>query len=233
MALYKRGDVYWFKFKFDGVTIRKSTKTSNQRAAREIEAAYRVKLAKGEAGIDVEEPPPVPTFDAAMHEYLDRSRVDNAGKRNTVRRAETSSKALLRYFGNRKLDMITVDDIERFKDWRRVQRKQAPHKKLKKNARATTTKVIKPASVNRELACLRAMMNFYIRKDVLAKNPVSRVKFLKEDNELMRVVTEDEERRYLMAASQPLRDVATLMIETGARPEEVCRLEHRHVRRRP
>lgn len=32
-----------------------------------------------------------------------------------------------------------------------------------------------------------------------------------------------------MAASQPLQDVATLMVETGARPEEICRLRHENI----
>lgn len=45
----------------------------------------------------------------------------------------------------------------------------------------------------------------------------------------MRVVSEDEERLYLMACSQPLRDVATIMVETGMRPDEVCRIERRNV----
>jgi integrase len=86
-----------------------------------------------------------------------------------------------------------------------------------------------PATVNRELEFLRAMYNHYIRQDVLVKNPVSRIKFLKEDNEQTRVVTRDEERLYLLAATQPLRDFATIMVETGMRPEEVCRLERRNV----
>lgn len=119
--------------------------------------------------------------------------------------------------------------MERFKDWRRVQRKRAPNRKLAKDKRAMTNKPIKPATVNRELACLRAMLNYFIKLDVLVKNPVSRVKFLKEDNELMRVVSEDEERLYLMACSQPLRDVAIIMLETGMRPEEVCRMGRRHL----
>ncbi len=60
-------------------------------------------------------------------------------------------------------------------------------------------------------------------------NPVSRVKFFAENNEQMRVLSQDEERLYLMAASQPLQDVATLMVETGARPEEICRLARENV----
>lgn len=229
MSVYKQkgSAVWWMKFMYEGQVIRKTTKCRGKRDAEEVERAYRTQLAKGEVGI--EEKKPVPMFKEAMKEFLDRSQIDHAGKRNTMRRTETSSKALLRFFGGKRLDAITVEDVERFKDWRRVQRKQPPHRKLLKQKRATTTKPIKPATVNRELACLRAMLNHFIRNDVLVKNPVSRVKFLKEDNELMRVVTDDEERLYLLAASQPLRDVAVIMIETGMRPEEVCRLERRHV----
>lgn len=40
----------------------------------------------------------------------------------------------------------------------------------------------------------------------------------------MRVISCEEQRRYLDAASQPLRDVAELILETGMRPEEVYRL---------
>ena len=55
------------------------------------------------------------------------------------------------------------------------------------------------------------------------------MKFLAELNEQVRVVTAEEERLYLMAASQPLQDIAILMAETGARPEEVCRLKIENV----
>jgi integrase len=36
-------------------------------------------------------------------------------------------------------------------------------------------------------------------------------------------------RKYLAAASQPLKDIATLMLETGMRPEEVYRMERKNV----
>src|ERR1039457_3884981 len=60
MSLYKRGDVYWYDFRFKGERIQESTHTSNKAAARQIEAAHRVRLAKGEAGIN--ERPPAPTL---------------------------------------------------------------------------------------------------------------------------------------------------------------------------
>ena len=41
--------------------------------------------------------------------------------------------------------------------------------------------------------------------------------------------TESERRRYLSKATPVLRDVATLMLETGMRPEEVYRIQPRNV----
>jgi integrase len=78
--------------------------------------------------------------------------------------------------------------------------------------------------VNRELACLKAMYNCHIKGDLMLKNPVRSVKFYNEDNEQMRILNFDEQRIYLATASQPLRDVATLMVQTGMRPEEVYRI---------
>src|SRR5215212_8525786 len=149
MAIYKRGGVYWFELVFQGRRIRRPTKTSNKRAAREIEAAYRVKLAKGEVGID--EPKPVPTFSAAMKDFLKWSEHEHAAHPNTHRRYETSSKALLRFFGDTPLDRIAKEEVEKFKTWRIKQKKRPPAKKLLKNPAATSkaSATLKPATVNR------------------------------------------------------------------------------------
>ena len=74
----------------------------------------------------------------------------------------------------------------------------------------------------KQLACLKHL--FTRNEASVAKNPVKNVKFLKEDNEQTRVLNAEEEKLYLLAASQPLQDIATLMLETGMRPEEVHRI---------
>ena len=51
MSIFKRGNVYWYHFLFNGEHIQKSTKQGNPRTARQIEAAHRTALAKGEVGI--------------------------------------------------------------------------------------------------------------------------------------------------------------------------------------
>jgi integrase len=83
--------------------------------------------------------------------------------------------------------------------------------------------------VNRELACLKALFNFVLKSDVPLRNPVSRVKFLEEHNEQTRVLSFEEQEKYLAAATPLLSDVATLMLETGMRPEEVYRMRVENV----
>ncbi len=51
MGIYKRGEVYWYKFIGQGRTVRESTKQGNDKVARQMEAAHRTSLAKGEVGI--------------------------------------------------------------------------------------------------------------------------------------------------------------------------------------
>ena len=58
MAVYKRGDVWWFKFSWNGEQIRESTKQGNKRFAEQIESARKTQLAKGEAGIRDKKPIP-------------------------------------------------------------------------------------------------------------------------------------------------------------------------------
>ena len=58
--IYKRGRIYWYKLVWQGQEIRKSTKQRNDKVARQMEAAHRTSLAKGEVGI--RERKPILTF---------------------------------------------------------------------------------------------------------------------------------------------------------------------------
>jgi integrase len=81
---------------------------------------------------------------------------------------------------------------------------------------------LSPQRRNNLPRCFKILFNRF--EDTVAKNPVRKVKFFDEDKEQMRVLTGDEEKLYLLASSQLLRDIATLMLETGMRPEDVCRI---------
>ncbi|PYX60793.1 MAG: hypothetical protein DMG76_01620 [Acidobacteria bacterium] len=224
MALYKRSGVYWYEFVYGGRRYRKSTGVKNQRTAGDIERAFRTALAKGDVGIT--ERKAVPGFRRAMAEFLRWSEEEHRAHYATHRRYEVSSIALLRHFGDTSLDNITPDDVERFKTSRSSEFKTT---RAENGKRATTNKKLRPATVNRELACLKALFNFAIKSDVIAKNPVSRIKFLAENNQQTRVLSYTEQQRYLGSASPVLRDVATLILESGMRPEEVYTIRPENV----
>ena len=150
MSNYRRGSVYRFHFWFNGKHIQRSTKQGDPRVARQLEAAYRTALAKGEVGIIA--PKAIPTFQNAMQSFLDWSKNEHAAHPATHGRYKVSSVALLRYFRDVSLDTITADEVERFKAERREQ--FVTVRGPVKGERKKTKKRIKPATVNRELACL-------------------------------------------------------------------------------
>jgi len=47
VGIYKRGEVYWYKFMWQGRSVRESTKQGNDKVARQMEAAHKTSLAKG------------------------------------------------------------------------------------------------------------------------------------------------------------------------------------------
>lgn len=221
MAIYKRGDVWWMDFRFEGKHVQKSTKLKNKREAETYERAYRTQLAKGEVGL--KKKPELPEFDKAMAEFLVFAEVEHRSKPNTVRSYKGTSRSLIRFFKNTRIDKIDAAAVEKFKQWRGSQKtKPRSEPKKKKANRKWKPKPLAPATINRELALLKVFFNYFIRKDVLWANPVSRVKLLKEDNGHLRVVSYEEEKQYLAEASQPLIDFASVMIDTGMRPAEVA-----------
>jgi integrase len=224
MSIFKRGDVYWFHFLHEGRHIQRSTGQGNPRTARQIEAAFRTALVKGEVGIT--ERKAIPTFKIAMADFLSWSAQEHPANPATHRRYEVSSAALLRHFKDTSLDRITPEAVERFKTVRSADYKTA----RASGKRKQTNKKLRPATVNRELACLKAMFNYVIKSDLPLRNPVSRVNYLKEQNEQTRVLTYEEQERYLAVATPMLYDIATLMLETGMRPEEVYRIRPENVR---
>lgn len=196
MSVFKRGGVYWYEFVFKGRRIRESTKLSNKTAAVNAEAVKRAELAQG--WVQLKESPSFRQF--VKEEFLPWSASQHQ-KLNTHKRYQVSSKPLIGFLGRLGLDEISTADIEQFKV-----------KRLKDCS---------PAGVNRDLAALRFMLNFAQRQGYLRASPFLGVKLLSEGPGMMRIVSHEEEQTYLAQASPLLKDVATLILQTGTRPQEV------------
>src|ERR1700730_10938278 len=68
MAVYKRGETYWYKFLFQGQLIRESAKTNSKTVAREPERARRRDLELAINRISRRER--MPLFSVAAREWL-------------------------------------------------------------------------------------------------------------------------------------------------------------------
>lgn len=208
--IYKRGKVYWYKFMWQGKLVRESTKQGNDKIARNMESAHRTSLAKGEVGL--REPKPVPTlreFCSKRVEPWARSRFESTSRKNwtwyrTGIRALTAYKPL----ADTRLDEITGELASDF----------ASHR-LREGMQVSTA--------NNSLRVLRRILNLAVEWGVLATAP--KVKVFPGERRRERVITPEEEARYLAAVPEPLASIATVLAGTGMRPEECFRLRWEYV----
>lgn len=242
MAVYKRGKIWWYKFNWNGETIRESTKQTNKRTAEQIEAAHKTALAKGEVGIRERKPAPS-LRDFAESDFLPFVRSTSSGKPRTISFYETTVANLTAYgkLARLRLDEIAPDIIAEFAAYRRQAGMQI-------------------STINRDLATIRRM--FHLAQDwgrVTAVLP--RVRMLAGENQRERVLAAAEEQKFFEAAgdlargleeayeralsgiratkrgespARPdaylLRDVSAILIDCALRPEECHRLKWENVR---
>ena len=89
---------------------------------------------------------------------------------------------------------------------------------------ADTAKTIRPATVNREVACLKTMVNRAVKHGKLDSNPILHVKNLPENNVRERVLSTLDFERLLEACEQHLRPIVLLAYFTGMRKSEILLL---------
>jgi len=211
MSIFKRGRTYWFHFWWNGDRIQ-STKQGNPRTARQIEAAYRTKLAKGEVGI-VEKKAPTPTLKGFSERFKQSIRVRSAAKPQTVRFYLSKLDRLLEFgpLASARLDRIDESLIETYVQYRR--------------------ETVSPASVNREPATLRRLLGIAYEWKVIDRIPV--IRKLQGERNRDFVLSHDQETAYLDACPQPLYDASVLLLDTGLRVGELVSLEKTDIHPEP
>jgi integrase len=155
---------------------------------------------------------PVPALGDFADRFMQKMEADHASKPKTVIYYRVGLNHLLHYepMRNAKLDQIGDELISDFSEWRRSQ------KKGKKNKKPITI-----ATVNRDREVLRHLL--HIAHEWKKIPSVPKIRRLAGEQGRDRVVSHEEEHGYLGVAKQPLRDIATMLIDTGLRPEEAFR----------
>jgi len=197
--------VYWYKFMWQGKLVRESSKQGNDKVARQMEAAHRTSLAKGEVGLRDKKPAPtLNDFLTQRFEPWAKSRFES-NVPETWHWYRTAMRAILKYkpLASTPLDKITSERISEFAGHRQALKMQI-------------------ASVNNTLRALRRMLRLAVEWGALEVAP--QVKKLPGERHRERVVSGAEEARYLAAAPEPLASLAAVLVDTGLRPEECFRL---------
>src|SRR5215467_418373 len=182
------------------VSTQKTTHQGGAQVARDAEAAERLRLIKGELGINRKVKPHCPTLKDFKDTFINWVRAEINGER-TRDFYETCYDRLLEFreFGKSKLDEIDEPTIERFK------------LSLRKASKTTA---------NRYLATLRQALRYACRKLKLIDNtPVIELYKHDKDNTVEReceyVHSTAENQAWLAASREPLRSASILAHDGG------------------
>lgn len=201
-GLYRRGNVWWVDFAYQGRRYRESI-GPNKKLAQAVLEKRRTQLRENRF-FDIRKEPKE-RFDSMAEEYL---RYSEANKRS-FRRDAVSVKHLGSRFGGKWLKDITPKAVEDYKIARSQQ--------------------VKPATVNRELACLRHVFSMAMKWGKADANPVKEVRLFREPARNTRVLSADEETKLLSAACEHLRPMIVTALEGGMRRGEVLSLRWKDV----
>jgi integrase len=202
--IYKRGEVYWYKFMWQRKSVRESTKQGNDKVARQMEAAHRTSLAKGEVGIREKKISPT-LAGFAQFRFLPWAETTFASKPKTWMWYRNGVRRLMEYqpISQLKLDELSGEQIAAYVGYRQ-------------------TGGLEVSSINRELQVLRRLLHLAVDWGLVEKIP--KLRMLPGERHREFVLSRQEEAKYLAAAPEPLASIAAVLADTGMRPEECYRL---------
>lgn len=197
MSLYKRGDVWWYKFRFAGQMIRESTKSDSKTVAKDAERARRRELEESWNQIKRRKLPPL--FSLAAADWL-KTRTGIAPA--TERSYKLAISQLTKDFGKQLLCDLSGADLAAYQTRRKREN-------------------VSNRTINLELGVLRSILRRYRMWEAIAAD----VDFLKESASPGRALTHQEETALLDAASRSrcrsLYPVVMMALNTGMRASEI------------
>ncbi len=206
MGLYrrKRSRYWWISYTVEGVQKFELTKTTSKDLARRI-----LKKREGEIALGLFKvgwPGERITFGQLTEEFR-RSHTSTLSAKSQ-RNHQLFSNNLTAFFGEHCLTEISQKMVEDYRDSRRRQ-----------PTKCNSRRIVKGASVNRELEYLRCMLQFALDRKYIPDNPASRVKHFDERRErpIKRMLNAEEEQKILAAAPPYLRIGIILLVQTGGR----------------
>jgi integrase len=205
MKIFKRTDGKWtFDFTRAGKRYKRVIGSSKCEALEAMEA-LKTDLVRERYGFGRKKPEVL--FETHADEFLKLYSKQN--KRSWMS-DETSLSHLKEFFKGKHLSDITPDLIEKYK--------------LKRAADG-----VSPATINRELACLKTLFVKAVEWGKTDADPARKVKKLREPKPRERILTVEEMKRLLDTASPELRPVLIIALNTGMRRGEILGLRWKDI----
>ena len=205
MSVYRRGDVWWYKFRFSGQVIRESSKSGSKTVARDAERIRRRELEESWNQIKRRTLPPC--LAQGADEWL------RAAKPHLSDRTKEIYDLALRCHLKPKLGAPLLIDI----DASRIAAYQAQRKAEGASAR----------TLNKELQVLRQILKRY----KLWANIQGDVRFERESENVGKAIMAEEELQLLAACDSNLllRTVVSLALNAALRKNEIRTLRWRQI----
>jgi integrase len=205
--LYRRGETWWYKFRFAGRIFRESAKTKSKTLARQAERKRHQSLEEATHGIKKRVAPV--TLSTAATEWLKLKKPSLAERSLRIEELNLE-KHLKPALGALLLMDITAEDIA---DYQRA--------RLKEQA--------SPKTINLEVGTLRAIL----RRHRLWANLQPDVKMLPSHTEVGKALSAEEEQALMDACrasrSRALLPIVTLALNSGMRRGEIQSLTWRQI----
>lgn len=205
MSVYKRDNIYWIRFQFQGREIRKSAHTTDKRRAETFERRERQRLVDEYHGGR-----PKVSFSEAFERYC-REGLPQL-KIKTAERYLHSFGKMAAMLEPLFVADITKRKIEEIKDYRRRDG-------------------VSPSTINRDMTALSAMLTYCVDWDYIEINPfrtMAKAK-LKEPPARREYLTHEDEAALLDECAPHIHSMVVFAIETGLRLMEQMTLEWRDV----
>ena len=204
MGIFQKGENWYIDYYLHGRRKRKKIGPS-KKLAEQVLRDTQVKIVKKEyLGILEEKKIPFENFGQQYSDYCKANKAFS-----TYRRDRVSIDHLTSAFKGKYLFEITPEMIEKYKMAR-----------LEK---------VEPATVNREVACLKHMYTKAIDWDYVKANPVKGIKKLKEPPGRLRYLKSEEAETLVKACSDHLGPIVVTALNTGMRKSEILNLKWRDV----
>jgi len=204
MGVFKKGQNWYIDYYIKGRRKRRKIGPSKKLAEQVLKDVH-VKMAKGEyLGVYDEKKVIV---EELAEQYLAYSKANKAG--STQRRDRFSVAQLTSVFAGKYLFEITPRMVEKYK--------------------AERLEKVAPATVNRELACLKHMYTKAIEWGYVKENPIKAVKSLKEPPGRLRYLKPEEVKELVGNCRGYLRSIIVTALNTGMRKGEILALRWKDI----